>query len=67
MSHRYFTLLARDENGQWAIEFGDYNRGVVQDELEDYLDHDYRRSNLKIVETLDDQASIYAAVARLAR
>ena len=68
MSHRYFTLLSRDpSDGIWAIEFGDYNRGCVVAELEDYLDHDYRRADLRIIQTGDDQASIDEAVANLNR
>jgi hypothetical protein len=65
MSHRYFTLLHREDDGVWAIEFGDYSRAVVQDELEDFLDHDIRRKDLRIIQTQDDQASINVAVAAL--
>jgi hypothetical protein len=68
MSHRYHTLLRR-EDGIWAIEFGDYSRAVVQDELEDTVGgyQDVRRKDLKIITTYDDQASINAAVADLNR
>lgn len=65
MSHRYFTLLHREADGIWAIEFGDYSRRVVQDELEDYLDHDIRRKDLRIITTGDAQSDIEAAVAAL--
>lgn len=69
MSHRYFVLLHREANGNWEIEFGDYNRGVVQDELEDTVGgyKDIRRKDLKIIQTGDDQTSINAAVAELNR
>jgi len=68
MGHRYHTLISR-QDGQWAIEFGDYSRRTVQDELEDMVGGymDIKRSNLRIITTSDDQASIEAAVAELNR
>ena len=65
MPHRYFTLLHREADGVWAIEFGDYSRSVVQDELEDArYSNDWRKSDLRIIQT-SDQACINAAVAAL--
>jgi hypothetical protein len=60
----YYSLLAL-EAGRWVIEFGDYDRQVVRDELADYVDRGYRAKNLKIISTADDQASIVAKVAQL--
>ena len=66
MSHRYFTLAIRQpDRCYFGIEFGDYDRSVVQDELQYYLDQGFPRSALKIVSSRDDQASINAAVAAL--
>jgi hypothetical protein len=65
MRKRYFTLAVRDD-GRWAPQFGDYDRSVVADELNDYVDsHDYRRKDLRILTTTDAQAAIDAAVAAL--
>lgn len=61
---RYYTLAVRDDN-VWSPEFGDYDRSTVQSELNDYRDHDYRKSNLKIVQSDDSQAAIEAAIAAL--
>jgi hypothetical protein len=67
MSHRYFTLIRREADGKWAIEFGDYSRRTVQDELEDTVGgwEGIRRKDLRIIQTSDDQASINAAVTAL--
>lgn len=64
MAKRYYTLAVR-EDGQWTAQFGDYDRETVQAELDDYVDHDYRKRDLRIVQSNDDQASIMNAVARL--
>jgi hypothetical protein len=73
MSHRYYTLLSREMDApgtgqlRWTIEFGDYSKGIVQSEFENFLDHGFRRKDLRIITTGDDQASIEAAVADLNR
>jgi hypothetical protein len=65
-SRTYHTLLSRDaRTGRWCIEFGDYDRSTVEDELEDYLDHGYRRNQLRIIKTGDHQQDINAAVDAL--
>lgn len=62
----YYTLLSRGpDDTRWAIEFGDYDRSVVRDEKDDMKDGDYCDHAFKIITTLDDQASIDAAVAEL--
>ena len=58
----YFTLLQRHE-GVWGVEFGDYDREVVEAELEDYRDHFIRKADLKIVETADALTASIMAVA----
>ena len=51
---RYYTLAQRVD-GNWYPQFGDYDRSVVQDELQDYRDHDVRAKDLMIV-TCDDES-----------
>ncbi len=60
----YYTLLVQDQ-GQWEIHFGDYDRETVEAELDDVKDSGFfKRSELKIITTADDQASIMAGLAR---
>ena len=67
----YYTLVSidyADENPQWAIEFGDYDRDCVENELHDIRDHPAREPSqrFKIIRTAsDDQLTINAAVAAL--
>lgn len=63
----YHTLVQFDpEADAWGIEFGDYDRETVEDELEDYVDHSISRKLLKIVTTDSEaNAEIEAAVAAL--
>lgn len=65
----YYTLLSRDSGhpvtNQWTIEFGDYDRPTVESELEDYLDHDWKAKDLKIITTTGQQADIEAMVREL--
>ena len=62
----YYVLLSREDKSKpWMIEFGDYERSTVKDELRDYRDHDIRASNLKIITTGDTKEEIEAAVAKL--
>jgi hypothetical protein len=61
----YFTLLEKNDAGLWTIEFGAYDKADCKSELEDRLDHDVRRKNLKIITTGPKQAEIDAAVAKL--
>lgn len=62
----YYTLATREyEGAPWAPQFGDYSRGCVEYELDDYRDQGYERKDLKIIKSMDDQASINAAVEAL--
>jgi hypothetical protein len=60
----YFVLAVR-EDGVWAQQFGDYDRETVEFELEDHIDHDVKRRDLKILKTLDTEAAAREAVAKL--
>lgn len=62
----YFSLLRREgRNTPWCIEFGDYERKTVSDEMDEYRDNGETLANLRIIKTADDQASINAKVAGL--
>lgn len=63
----YYTLAVWHDS-VWAIEFGDYDRECVQAELEGYADHpsgDYKRKQLKIVTSGDQQWQINDAIRNL--
>ena len=60
---RYYTLLARESVTEpWGIQFGDYDKEVVEDEK---FDQSESWPHLKIISSKDDQASIDAKVAEL--
>lgn len=66
MTKRTYYTLCLWEDDQWTPQFGDYSRKVVRDELEDYrYTLDYRRDQLRIVSSGDEQSDIDAAVAQL--
>lgn len=46
----YFMLLVReDKDSPWTMEFGAYNKRDVRYEQEDYCEHDYKRTNTRVV------------------
>lgn len=66
---KYYTLIARDGSPgcPWSPQFGDYDRKTVADELADYREQGFKRSELRIIETSARQAEIDAAVSALNR
>jgi hypothetical protein len=66
---KYFSLLAKEPDGQWSPQFGDYDREVVEEEQRDYKDHVGttwpKGTKFSIIGTKDDQASIDACIAKL--
>lgn len=74
MARKYYTVV-EFAHGSWSPQFGDYEREVVQDELDDRWDalryllpsNERRRKadTFKIITTGDKQADIDAAVAKL--
>ena len=64
MSKQYYTLAVR-RNGSFEVDFGDYDREVVESERDDHLSHFVLSKDMKIVKSADDQASIESAVAKL--
>lgn len=64
MARKYYTLLAR-EHGLWVIEFGDYDKEVVQAERDEYRYIGRAARDLKIITTPDaKQKTINAVVAK---
>ena len=59
MARDYYTLLTREHTfeGKWAIQFGDYEKAVVEQERKDSYGG-YAVRNTKIIKTDDNQASI---------
>jgi len=56
----YYTLLVY-ERGLWGIQFGDFDRDVVEQERRD----SYPRSRAMIIASAPDQAEIDAVVAQM--
>lgn len=64
----YYTLATREyEGADWSPQFGDYSRGVVEAEKEDYLEQGYEKKDLKIIQTGDTQQQIDDEIAVLNR
>lgn len=64
----YHTLLLREQQGQpWSIEFGDYDRKVVEQEMRDRKDaYDHtRKRKYQIITTGETEAEIRVAVAAM--
>jgi hypothetical protein len=63
----YYTLVVIDGSPgcPWSPEFGDRDKAVVQQELEDWIDRGWKRRELKIITTGGTEAEIMAAVAKL--
>ena len=66
MTRPYYTLVAYNwENDRWYPEFGDYDKSVVQDELDD-MNRGYQgtpKRHLKIIKTdSDDQKTINTVI-----
>jgi hypothetical protein len=61
---KYYTLVTNEDGAGWAPQFGDYDREVVEAEVEDSYD-DIPRRYVKIIRTGDSQAEIDAAIAKL--
>jgi hypothetical protein len=63
---KYYSLVLRDDGDMiWRLEFGDYSRETVQQELEAYTEHAYLKKNAKIIVSDDNQDSINAVVQEL--
>ena len=61
----YYTLVVYNiDHNKWYSEFGDYDKSVVQDEMND-LNEGYQsilKKNMKIIKTSDNQSEINRAI-----
>ena len=62
-SRNYYTLVVR-ENDQWNVQFGDFNKEVVNDEMDDSYG-DYKKKDLKVICTAESQEQINTEVRNL--
>lgn len=63
VNQTYYSLLACYD-GQWAVQFGDYDREVVKAEQDDWFDSE-PETQTTILKSGDSQEAIDAGVARL--
>lgn len=61
----YFILVVRWGDGVWRMEFGDYNRDIVEDERDDVYAHDHKKKNVKILQVEDTNDAITTALSDL--
>ena len=55
---KYYTLVEQNPlTSKWEPQFGDYNREVVKDELQDRLDEEFP-SRMEVMESGNTQESI---------
>ena len=62
-SKNYYTLVVR-ENDQWNVQFGDFNKEVVNDEMDDSYG-EYKKKDLKVICTAESQEQIDTEVRNL--
>ena len=63
MKKAYYSLIARfEKSDSFSVQFGDYERETVAQEIEDSFDDCYQ---VKIISTAPEQAAIMARVAEL--
>ena len=62
----YYSLLINHEVSGWGVEFGDYDRETVEQEIESLVDDGtipaYSSEFVRIVRTADNQSAIDTAV-----
>lgn len=65
MANKYHILVLRDNDGEWFLEFGAYDKGDVREEQR-YYRNLYAAKNMQII-SLDseDYSVIHDAVAAL--
>lgn len=65
-TRKYYILVERDTHlSAWKIHHGDYKRADVEAERQDRRDHGAKATNLRIIETTDQQEDIDRRLERL--
>ena len=67
MTNYYTLFVYEQDHGRWYNHFGDYDKEVVADEMDD-LNHGWEGillKNMRIVKTPDDQSAIDAVLDKL--
>ncbi|CAG23302.1 hypothetical protein [Photobacterium profundum] len=59
----YYSLLTFN-NVTWSVQFGDYDKDVVRQEIIDSYSH-YKKKNVIIIKSKDDRYSVDEEVAKL--
>lgn len=69
MARTYYTLAVwpKAEGQQWSPQFGDYDRDVVAQELEDTKTDWPKGSKFRIIQSADKQEAINASIDALNR
>jgi len=67
MARKYHSLIEHLPGESWALQFGDYSKTVVQQEVQDMKDSGsfVKGTKYKVITTDDSQAAINAAVEEL--
>lgn len=61
---KYYSLVVKELNGHWGVQFGDWDRKVVVQESYDTY-HEYRKADKRIVCTDGTQKAIDEIVMRI--
>ena len=59
----YYTLLIRFDN-EWTIQFGDYSKGTVHDEIREWRTEGFTSKDIRIICTNPEQSEINRIVNR---
>lgn len=71
MARKYYSILAKPPGHLWSIQFGDYDKETVHEEMRDMKDHvgkdcEWEKgTKFKIITTGDKRKDIEAAVEKL--
>lgn len=61
----YFTLAVQEPQGKWSPQFGDYDRDLVVQELQDQKSDWPKGTHFKVVHSGPSQSEINAKIAAM--
>ncbi len=64
MARQYHSIITR-EDGKWSPQFGDFDKEVVKQEMEDSYRENFKAKDRKIITTGSSQKDINDAIAKL--